>query len=53
MRYLLDTNIFVYAVSDPDLLSRDVRSILEDYDSVLCISAESVRELIVAFKNKG
>ena len=53
MRYLLDTNIFVYAVSDPDLLSRDVKSILEDYDSVLCISVESVRELIVAFKNKG
>jgi len=53
MRYLLDTNIFVYAVTDRALLSRDVRAILEASDSVLCISAESVKELIVGYRNKG
>lgn len=53
MRYLIDTNIMVYAMSDWDMLSRDVQAIIEEPDTVLCISAESVRELIVAYRNKG
>lgn len=53
MRYLIDTNIFVYASSARDSLSADVKAILEDPDSVLVISAESVRELIVGYRNKG
>lgn len=53
MRYLIDTNIFVYAATDRDSLSYDVRTILEEPDTVLNISAESVRELIVAYRNKG
>lgn len=52
MRYILDTNIFVYLASDKGLLCRDVAAILQDYDSVLYMSAESVKELIVAFRNK-
>jgi PIN domain nuclease of toxin-antitoxin system len=53
MRYLIDTNIFVYMSSDPELLDRDVSAIIEDPESVLYISAESVRELIVGYNNKG
>jgi len=53
MRYLLDTNIFVYAATDRDLLSRDVKAIMEEPDTLLYISAESVKELIVGFRNKG
>lgn len=53
MRYLIDTNIFVYAVAEPDLLSRDVSAIISEPDTVLYMSAESVRELIVAYRNKG
>ena len=53
MRYLIDTNIFVFMVSDKDSLDRDVYAILEDYDNVLYISIESIRELIVAYRNKG
>lgn len=52
MRYLLDTNILIYLMVDPDLLSRDVRAIIEDYDSVLCVSSETVREMIVAYRCK-
>lgn len=52
MRYLLDTNIFVYAVQDRDSLSEDVAAILEDYDNTFYMSAESVKELIVAYRNK-
>ena len=53
MRYLIDTNIFVYATTDRDSLSRDVQAILEEPDTVLNMSAKSVRELIVAYNNKG
>ena len=52
MRYLIDTNIFVYMSNDPDSLSRDVRAIVEDYDSILYISVESMKELIVAYRSK-
>ena len=51
MRYLLDTNIFLFSALDPDNLSSDVKSILDDYDNTFCMSAESVKELIVAFNN--
>ena len=53
MRYLVDTNIFVYMSNDPDLLSKDVREIVYDYDSVLYLSTESMKELVVAYRNKG
>ena len=53
MRYLIDTNIFVYATTNRDSLSRDVKAILEEPDTLLYISAESVRELIVGYRNKG
>ena len=51
MRYLIDTCIFTTYVTDIDSLSRDALAILEDYDNVICMSAESIRELIVSFNN--
>ena len=53
MRYLIDTNIFVYATTDRDSLSRDVKAILEEPDTLLYIRAESVRELLDGYRNKG
>lgn len=53
MRFMLDTNIFVYSVQDRDSLSKDVLSILEDYDNTFYLSSESVKELIVAYRNKN
>lgn len=53
MRYLIDTNIFVYLSTDTDYLSKDVSLIIQEPDTVLYISAESVRELIVGYRNKG
>ena len=53
MRYLLDTNIFIYAAIDRESLSQDVKAILEDYDNTFYLSSESVKELIVAFNNRG
>ena len=53
MRYLLDTNIFIYAAIDRESLSRDVKAILEDYDNTFFLSSESVKEMIVGFNNGG
>lgn len=53
MRYLIDTNIFIFVATDPCRLSRDVKHILSDYETQVCISMESVKELIVAYKNRG
>lgn len=53
MRYLLDSNIFVFIATDPERLSNDVKCLLQDWDASWCMSVESVKELIVAFRNKG
>lgn len=53
MRYLIDTNIFVYLALDAEMLSRDVATLMQEPDALLCISAESVRELIVGYRSKG
>lgn len=53
MRYLIDTNIFIYASTDRESLSNDVKAIMEAPETVLYISIESVRELIIGYRNKG
>ena len=53
MRLLLDTNIYVYMVSDVESLTPDVRSVLEDYDHLKYLSIVSLQELITAFRTKG
>jgi PIN domain nuclease of toxin-antitoxin system len=50
MRYLIDTNIFIYVSIEPSLLSLDVSSILGDYSNLIYISSESVKELIHLFQ---
>lgn len=52
MRYLLDTSIFIFRITDKDRLSRDVNAILEDPDNTFYLSVESVCELIVLFRKK-
>ena len=53
MRYLIDTNIFIHMATDEDLLSRDVSKILGDYENLIYISTESLRELVVHYNNKA
>ena len=52
MRYMIDTNIFVYMTQDISSLEHDIRELLSDYSNTLHMSAESVKELIVAYNNK-
>lgn len=49
---MLDTCTFLYLANDHDLLDRRVADILHDPDNVLCVSAETGRELIVGFNNR-
>lgn len=53
MRYLLDTNIVIYYATDHSKLDKNVMSILQDADNTLYMSAETAREIIIAYKNKG
>lgn len=53
MRYLLDTCIYIYLVTDRESLHPDVLALLSEPDALWCMSTESVRELIVAYNNKG
>ena len=53
MRYLIDTNIFVFLALDAEMLSGDTAAIIQEPDTVLCISTESVRELITGYRSKG
>ena len=40
MRYLIDTNIFVYLALDAEMLSRDVATLMQEPDALLCIDIE-------------
>ena len=50
---MIDTNIIVYMIGDPDSLSDDVKAIISEPDALLYASAESAKELVVAYRNKG
>lgn len=53
MRYLLDTHIFLYLANDNEYIDSDVMSIIEDYDNTLCVSAETLRELVIGYNNRS
>ena len=53
MRYLLDTNIFLYIATDPDLLSVNVHALLDDPEAIWCMSTVSLQELVIGFNNKS
>jgi len=52
MRYLVDTHIFVWYAKEQDRLSRDVMALLDDYDNLICISSETLRELLLLWRKK-
>ncbi|WP_264847817.1 type II toxin-antitoxin system VapC family toxin, partial [Capnocytophaga catalasegens] len=46
MRYLLDTNILVFLISDQEQISNDVSELLFDYSNRLYTSAICITELL-------
>ena len=53
MEYMLDTNALIHVTTDHESLDRNVAAIVQDYDNTFCVSTESIKELIIAYKNKG
>ena len=53
MRLLLDTNIVIFLMTDHSHLSKNVAELLQDPENILYVSAETIREIIILFKNKG
>jgi len=51
MRYLIDTNVFINIVVE-DFLSADVRAILDDYENIIYVSSESVKEFVHLVQNE-
>ena len=52
MRYLIDTNILIYIVIDKNLLDLSVRKIIENYENIIYVSSESVKEFIHLIQNE-
>ncbi|PHM35908.1 type II toxin-antitoxin system VapC family toxin [Xenorhabdus innexi] len=47
MDLLLDTNILLFMVYEPEKLQSDIVDILEDTDKTLCFSAASIWEVVI------
>ncbi|MCL2282705.1 MAG: type II toxin-antitoxin system VapC family toxin [Fibromonadales bacterium] len=50
MRYLIDTNIFLFAIQEKDKLNKEVLSIITDYENKIYISSESLKEIILLLR---
>jgi PIN domain nuclease of toxin-antitoxin system len=45
MRYLIDTNVFIRIIEEYDV-SNNTKSILEDFENLIYVSSESIKEYI-------
>ena len=52
MRYLIDTHIFIWYAREKENLSRNVQAIIDDYESEIFVSSETLRELVLLWNNK-
>jgi PIN domain nuclease of toxin-antitoxin system len=46
MRYLIDTNIFLFVIKENDRLSKEVSELLWDNSNTINISSRSIEEII-------
>jgi PIN domain nuclease of toxin-antitoxin system len=53
MRVLLDTHIFIWYAKEQDKLSKDVLSILSDYENEVYVSSETLKELVVLWNKRN
>ncbi len=50
MRYLLDTNTLIFAISDREQLSNDILNLLDDYSNMLYTSSICIVELLQLYR---
>jgi len=51
VRYLIDTNIVLFVLTDPEELTRETEDILNDYNNQIYVPAEAVKELINLYQS--
>ena len=51
MRYLIDTNVFIRIIKDYDIPD-NIKYILEDYDNLIYVSSESIKEFVHLVQNE-
>ena len=51
MRYLIDTNVFIRIIKDYDI-SDDTKNILDNYENIIYVSSESIKEYIHLVQHK-
>ena len=49
---MIDTNILYYMIDEKDRLTKDVSALVFDIENSLYVSAETVKELVVAHRHK-
>jgi len=47
MNIIIDTHIFLWALSDPDRISETKRSAMEDLSNTIYVSAVSIAEIMI------
>jgi PIN domain nuclease of toxin-antitoxin system len=52
MRYLIDTNVFIQYLIDEYEITDDVQQIIGDYENVISVSSESIKEFIHLIQNE-
>lgn len=52
MRYLVDTHIFIWHAREKYKLKPDVLAIIDDYENDICISSESLKEIVQLWNKK-
>ena len=51
MRYLIDTNIFIDFIID-DYISTDILKIVDNYENIIYVGSESIKEFIHLLQTK-
>jgi len=52
MRYLIDTNILLRFVNEPDAISNDVTDIIADPENLIYVSSVSIQEIFMLMQEK-
>jgi len=52
MRYMIDTNILLRCVNEPDAISKDVKNIIDDPENFIYVSSVSIQEIFMLMQEK-
>jgi PIN domain nuclease of toxin-antitoxin system len=52
MRYLIDTNILLRCVNEPNAISKDVKDIIADHENLIYVSSVSIQEIFMLMQEK-